>query len=351
MFPFDRPSDFVRRVVVLTTLFGAGMALSLPTLAQTSQTRATDSPAVVQAESPLARQAPAIDTSGDSLFSSSTAETAPTTEASLVPPVNFANTMQYGGGQRRYGRPRYRGGNSNQDGSAKWTFFAGAGLSQPVGNTWHYYTPSYGLQVGGGRQFNRNFALTLDFDYDHMGLTGQTLTNEITLYNNDINYYCSLNAAYCAANGITDYTSLDGNAHVWSFTIDPTYTFFQGESVGAYAVAGVGFYHKVTNFTTPATGIAYSPFYGYYQYTANQVVDHYTSNAPGFSGGFGLTYKFSRFSNERFFGEVRYVFVDNSHRAGVTVNSPVATTYLLPNDFPANSNRTTYIPVKFGLRF
>ena len=27
MFPFDRPSDFVRRVVVLTILFGAGMAL------------------------------------------------------------------------------------------------------------------------------------------------------------------------------------------------------------------------------------------------------------------------------------------------------------------------------------
>jgi hypothetical protein len=358
----NRPSDFVRHALVLMTVFGAGLALSAQTPAQTVSQPVQASPASVQATPSLNVQVPALDTASDSLFSSSTAEdSGPATpagtqmEASLSPlPVNFANAMQYGGGQRRYGRPRYRGGDSNQDGSAKWTFFAGAGLSQPVGNTWHYFTPSYGFQVGGGRQFTRHFALTLNFDYDRMGLTGQALTNQINLYNNDINYYCNLNAtntAYCNANGITDYTSLDGNAHVWSFTVDPTYTFFQGESVGAYAVAGVGFYHKVTNFTTPSTGVGYDPYIGYYQYTANQVIDHYTSNAPGFNGGFGLTYKFSRFSNERFYGEVRYVFVDNSHRAGVTVNSPVATTYLLTNDFPANSNRTTYFPVKFGLRF
>jgi hypothetical protein len=78
---------------------------------------------------------------------------------------------------------------------------------------------------------------------------------------------------------------------------------------------------------------------------------HYTSNAPGFSGGFGLTYKFSRFSNERFYAEARYVFVDNAHRAGVTVTSPVASTYAEANDFPANSNHTTYFPIKFGIRF
>jgi hypothetical protein len=341
----------VASMAILSTGFGIASAQAAPqTAAQTGNSQS------VAAQPLLNLQVPALDSS-TSLFSSSSdaaTDTTTTTEASVNPVVgaNFANMMQYGGGQRRrYGAPRYRGSNTNQDGSPKYTFFGGVGLVQPVGNTWHYYTPSYGFQVGGGRQFNNKLALTLDFDFDHLGLTGQTIGNQLTLYNNDINYYCSLNPAYCNANGVTDYSSLDGNGHVWSFTLDPTYTFFQGKTVGAYAVAGVGYYHKVTNFTTPATGVGYDPYYGYYEYTANQVIDHYTSNAPGFSGGFGVTYKFSRFSNERFYAEARYVFVDNSYRPGVTVNSPVATTYQLSNDFPANSNHTTYFPIKVGLRF
>jgi hypothetical protein len=290
------------------------------------------------------------------LFSSSTAETAPanTTEASVVAPAAFNNYFQYGGGQRsRYGRPRYRGSNTNQDGSNNWTAYFGAGLQQPIGNTFKYDTPSWAIQGGVGRQYNKNFAVPIEFDYDNMGLSGQTLGNQIALYNNDINYYCStlVAAGYCAANGITTFSSLDGNAHVWSFSIDPTYTFLHGDSFGAYAVAGVGFYHKVTNFTTPEEEEVYT-YYGPEEYVGNAIIDHYSSNAPGFSAGFGLTYKFSRFSNERFYGEVRYVFMDNSYRPGVTVNSPVnSTTVYEANDFPANSNHTTYFPIKVGIRF
>jgi hypothetical protein len=304
-------------------------------------------------------QTPVIDTSSDLLFSTSATENAePVAEASLAPmTANFAELMQYGGRPRaRGGRPRYRGANTNPDGSNKWTGYAGFGLVQPVGNTYHYYTPSWGLQVGFGRQWSKKFALPIEFDYDHAGLTGQTLGNQINLYNNDSNYFCNLNLTnqnICATYGITNpaYTSLDGNMHTWSFSVDPTYTFLQTESVGAYVVAGAGFYHKVTNFTTPSVQEYCDYIYGCYTYTANAVIDHYTSNAPGFSGGFGLTYKFSRFSNERFYGEIRYVFVDNSYRPGVTVASPVATTYSAANDFPANSNRTSYFPIKFGVRF
>jgi hypothetical protein len=185
-------------------------------------------------------------------------------------------------------------------------------------------------------------------------MTGQTLNNQLTLYNNDINYYCSLpaNQATCLADGVSDFASLDGNMHVWSFTVDPTETFLQTDSWGAYAVEGVGFYHKVSNFLAPEAEEYCDPFYGICEgITANAVIDHYTSNAVGFNAGLGLTYKFSRFSNERFYGEVRYVFIDNSYRPGVTVNSPVATTYAETNDFPANSNRTGYFPIKFGIRF
>ena len=238
------PLKFLCRATAIAAVFSAGVA-------------------VMSAQS---LQVPALDTSSDVLFSSSTTEqvATPVTEASIVPTTpNFAEMMQYGGGQRqRYGRPRYRGSNTNADGSNKYIFYGGFGLQQPVGNTWHYYTPSYGFQVGGGRQFSKHFALPIEFNYDHMGLTGQTLTNQINLYNNGINYFCNLNATECATDGVTDYSALDGNAHVWSFTVDPTYTFFQGESVGAYAVAGVGFYHKVTNFLAPEEEEYCDPFYG-----------------------------------------------------------------------------------------
>lgn len=319
------------RTVASMAILSAGFGIAS---AQSSvQTATTDT---VAAQPALNVQAPAIDTSSASLFSSSSDSSADatTTEASLNPAtgVNFANYMQYGGGQRRrYGQPRYRGSNTNQDGSPKYTFFAGVGLVQPIGNTYHYLTPSYGLGFGGGRNFNHIFGLLAQFDYDHFGFTGQTLSNQSYIYFGDSNP---------SDNG------LDGSSHIWSFTLDPIVNFYQGKTVGAYAVLGVGFYHKVANFTTPQVE---ETFYG--DYEINATFDHYTSNAPGFNGGFGLTYKFSRFSNERFYAEARYVFVDNSQRQGVTYQN-VATAPITSTDFyPANSNKTTYIPIKVGLRF
>jgi hypothetical protein len=247
--------------------------------------------------------------------------------------------------RRRYGRPRYNDSSHNSDGSNKYTFEAGVGLTLPTGDTFHYFNTSYAFSVGGGRQFNKHFAVLLQFDYDHFGINGATLDKQLSIYD----YGCSNTPA-----GSTCLGSLDGNNHVWSFTLDPTYTFYQGDKMGAYVVVGAGFYHKVTNFTTPETGEECDPYYGCYEVQENAIVDHYTSNAVGFNGGFGLTYKFSRFADERFFVEGRYVFVDNSQRTGYTyadLQSGANSTYAGSNFFPANSNRTTYIPIKVGVRF
>jgi hypothetical protein len=330
---------------MLSAFLGASVALMG---AQT--TRQSD----VSAPSQSAIQTPALDTSRDSMFSSSADPDGPTAvnEASVhaVGP-NFAEMMQYGGRQR-YGRPRYRGGNTNPDGSQKYTFFAGVGLTQPLGNTYHYDTPSYGFQVGAGRNFNAKLGLNLQFDWDHFGLTGRTLGNQQNLYNYYFNAYNTQNG-YTSSNPnyATPISGLDGYSHVWSFSLDPTYTFYSGPGLGAYVVGGVGFYHKITTFTVPTTGYGYDPYYGYYQYAANATFDSYTSNAPGFSGGFGLTYKFSRFSNERFYAEARYVFVDNSQRSGVTIATASTANGNTTNFYPANSNRTTYLPIKVGIRF
>ena len=224
---------------------------------------------------------------------------------------------------------RYSDGSHNADGSNKWAFIAGVGPAIPVGNTAKYYTPSYDFQVGAGRNFNKNVSLIAQFDYDHLGLKGSTIGN----YSN---YY------FGASN-----IGLDGNAHIWSFTLNPVYNIWVSEGLGAYLVGGVGFYHKVTNFTLPASACA--DYYCQFQYTVNENFDHYTSNAAGFNGGIGFTYKPSRFASERFYAEVRYVFVDNQQKAGLTAAN--ANTYAGNNLYPANSNRTTYLPVKIGLRF
>jgi hypothetical protein len=249
--------------------------------------------------------------------------------------------------RRSYGRPNYSSGNTNSDGSNKYTFFGGAGASVPIGDTHFYETPSWDFQVGGGRNFNKNVGVMLQFDYDHFGLQGATLANQSYLYN----YGCS---TYNQSQGVCGVSGLDGNNHVWSFTLNPTYTLATEGSLGAYAVVGGGFYHKVTDFTEPGTGTYCDPYYGCYQYQANQTIDHYTSNALGVNGGFGLTYKFAKFSNERFYVEGRYVVVFNQQRTGLTaanVGTSTGAAYTGYDYYPANSNRTTYIPIVFGIRF
>jgi len=251
--------------------------------------------------------------------------------------------------RRRYGRPRYNDNMHNADGSSKYGFALSAGMTAPLGNTYHYLNTSYGIQAGAARNFNKKFGVQAQFDFDRFGFNGRTLFNQQSLYN-----YCpsSVPSTTCTTNTISN---LDGNSHIWSFSLNPMYTIFDTSPVGAYVIAGAGFYHKVANFTLPTNACA--DIYCYYQYSTNENIDHYTSNAPGFSGGIGLTYKASRFSSERLFVEARYVFIDNSQRYGLTaanINTTAGQSYYNSNGsdfYPANSNRTTYTAYKAGVRF
>jgi hypothetical protein len=246
-----------------------------------------------------------------------------------------AEGMSFGGDAspqpppRRYGRrPVYADSSHNADGSNKYSFFGGVGLTIPTGNTHEYLTPSYSFQFGGGRNFNKTFGVMLQFDWDNFGFQGATLDNQSLLY--------------FGATG----QGLAGSSHVWSFTLDPIYNYYAGDKYGAYVVGGVGFFHKVATFTLPQIE---ETFYGAYQ--VNAAFDHYSSNAPGFDGGLGFTYKPSRFGNERLYAEARYVFVVNSQRQGYTYANENTTTYTGTDFYPANSNKTSYIPIKFGIRF
>ncbi len=326
----------VRRSLALAVVAGSAVAIAGAQTVPAADNAVAPQPATFQLSSPV------LGSTSEPLFSSSAEDTddavSQATEmnlASLEKSFALPNANAQYGGRRRYGAPRYRGSNTNADGSEKYTIYAGAGFGIPVGTNSNYLTTGYGIQVGGGRNFNKHLGVALEFDYDHFGMTTATIDNQSLLYFGD-----STNA-----NG------LGANSHIWNFSIQPTYQIYSGQGLGAYLTAGVGFYHKVANFTLPQTEEECEGFYGCYEFTANANVDHYTSNAPGFDGGIGLTYKFSRFANERLFAEVRYVYVDNSYRPGVTDATAENGQYTGNNYFPQNSNTTSYIPVKFGIRF
>lgn len=299
--------------------------------AQSTQASGTPPPTVSAQEPTLNLQA---DDSGQQAYSSSDAEQVGTEiAANSTNPFESLNAMQYGGGRQRYGRPRYRGGNTNADGSPKWDFYVGGGFGMPVSDQTNFLTTSWGLQFGGGRMFNRMVGVNLEFAYDKFGLTGTTIDNYAALYGDPTN-----------TNGF------GGNNHVWSLGVQPVFNVHSGEGIGAYITGGVGFYHKVTNFTLPQQETECDPVFGFCEgFIVNANIDHYTSNAAGFDGGFGVTYKFSRFASERLYAEVRYVYVANQYKPGLTAANE--TTYTGNNLFPENSQRTSYIPVKFGLRF
>ncbi len=235
--------------------------------------------------------------------------------------------------RRSYGRPNYSDKNTNSDGSPRWVFDIGGGFNLPTGGTHNYATTGWRFQGGGGRNFSKVIGVLLQFDYDHFGVQTATLNKQLAVYN-------TLCGGSCGFNG------LNGNIHDWAFTLNPTFTIPTEGSLGAYVVTGVGFYHKYTQFTTPTVGEYCDPFYGCYEYQANQPVDWYTSNAAGVNGGLGVTWKFSKFSNEKFFAEAKYVYTANSRKR---YDVSGATPYF--NAFTPASAPTTYIPVTFGLRF
>lgn len=246
---------------------------------------------------------------------------------------NF-NMLGDGAGQppprRQYHRPNYSDSRTNPDGSAKYTFVVGGGFTLPTGGTHSYLSTGWKIQGGVGRNFNKTFGVIAQFDYDDFGFQTATLNNQLAIYN-------SIGA---------DLTQLGGNTHDWSFSLNPIMNYYTSDTFGAYVIGGVGFYHKAANFTTPGVGTYCDPYYGCYQYEADESIDKYTSNAFGLNGGIGFTYKLSRFASTKFYAEARYVWTDNSRRP---YDISGTTSYF--NAFPQNSAPTTWIPVTFGLRF
>lgn len=240
--------------------------------------------------------------------------------------------------RRRYGRPRYTDRGHNADGSSRLALMLGGGFTVPAGSsTRNLLSTGYKLQGGVGVNFDKYTALLLQVDYDHFGVPDRLIASQEALYN-QLGFY----TADPTTNAPVPVSGLGANAHIWSITLNPTFNFYQGDSFGAYAVVGGGFYHKVTNFTLPQLQQGFDYYYGPYTYTANATFDKYTSNSAGLNGGVGFTWKPSRFASERLYAEARFVHTfDQAAKFGVA-------NY---DFFPENHTASNYIPVTFGIRF
>jgi Outer membrane protein beta-barrel domain len=229
-------------------------------------------------------------------------------------------------------RTNYSDKTHNADGSNKYTFAAGGGFDVPAGSSAEELGVSWRFQAAGGYNFNKKFGVLLEYDYDKFSLTGGNLNRQYLRY---------VSLGLKDQNGRpVSFAGLDGNAHVWSITLNPMYTFYQSDAMGAYVIGGGGFYRKLTNFTLPQAGV-YCDFFGFcYTFTQNQTFDHYSNNAGGFNGGIGFTYRFSRFASEKLYGEARYVWVANSQ-----------STDSIGGLYPENNKRTGYFPISFGIRW
>lgn len=238
--------------------------------------------------------------------------------------------------RRRYSRPRYSDRMHNADGSNKITVAFGGGMAAPVGNSSNIYTPSYALEAAVGYNFNKKLGLLAEIGYDHFGLQGSVI-------NAQYNYYNSLGIVDPTTGQAANFSGLDANAHVWSVALDPIYTFFQGDTFGAYVIGGGGYYHKSINFTTPQTSY-FSPYgYGYgYPITQNANFDTHSANGGGFNAGAGITFKPSRFGAVKLYLEARYVYDGAKLYPEKGNPSPVST---------LDSGSDSYMPITFGLRW
>lgn len=201
--------------------------------------------------------------------------------------------------------------------SSHLAFEAGGGGNGPVSDSNSQITWGGNLTVGGGWRFNPWLSALVEYQFIDDKLPGSLI-------------------AQAGATG--------GNAHIWSFSIDPVVDLMPKSHNSIYVTGGDGFYRKVTNFTDPEPAEYCTYFYCGVTYEPT-VVGHYSSNQNGWNIGAGFSHRFgSPYGDEsrmKIFAEVRYL----------EVMSPAVTTQANGLGTTTVSADTKLIPITLGVRF
>jgi hypothetical protein len=197
-----------------------------------------------------------------------------------------------------------------------WTFEAGGGFNAPISDAITY---GGNFTVGGGVSFNRRLAALIEYQFIDSKLPG----------------------ALIAETGATG-----GDAHIWSFTIDPVVDLFPKSNNDLYIVGGGGFYRKLTSFTDVVPTEYCDFYYGCGIYSSNQVVGHFSSNQGGFNIGGGYMHRLGGMygdSNTKLFVEGRFLDVLSPAVQGLSPNGLGTITTVAAD--------TKIIPVTVGVKF
>jgi hypothetical protein len=196
-------------------------------------------------------------------------------------------------------------------------FEAGGGFTAPTSDSSPYITWGGNFTAGAGYRFNSYLSLMLEYQIIDSKLPGALV-------------------AETGANG--------GNAHIWSFTLDPVLDLFPRRANDFYVTGGGGFYRKMTNFTDPAL-VEWCDFYDCGVGVSNVVVGHFSSNQGGWNIGGGYSRRIAKdYDNGRIrlFAEARYLDVLSPAVNGITPNGLNATSVAAD---------TKLIPVTLGVRW
>ena len=263
----------------------------------------------------IANAAPAASPSDSHAAAASAGESSSTDYLALVNAPDAAEPAASSAAGGQYDNSG-GGGGTGSGLRSRLAFEVSGGFNGPTSNTSNFLTWGGQFTVGGGLRFRHGLSVLVDYQFMDDKLPGKLI----------------------AETGATG-----GNAHIWSFTINPEYDFFPKRATSVYATGGGGFYRKVTNFTNLQPTQYCSYFYCGIGY-APQTVGHFSSNQGGWNVGAGVSHRFGGMygvGHTAIFAEVRYMDVltpgFNRSPNGLGVVSVGA--------------GTTVIPVNFGIRF
>lgn len=181
------------------------------------------------------------------------------------------------------------------------SFEVGGGFNAPIGNDAPFITWGGNLTLGAGLHFTKRFSALVEYQFIDDKLPG----------------------AFIAATGEG---ATNGNAHIWSITLDPVIDLFPKSTNSVYLTGGGGFYHKTTSFNIQEC----CDFYG------NPIsinTNGFSSRQAGANIGFGYSRRLGGIygdGNMKLFAEARYLFVNSPRFNAATGPTPIGTTELIP---------------------